>query len=248
MQEEREKLYLEIQKELIQKVKETFQADTEKNILKKLYNVQVITPKKDSLLGTRELNNVLQDILNPTPEKEVIIRNHKLKIKDKVIHTKNQSMQFVLYSDYEKIRNAGGDLLDIKQATYKEDAFIKVFNGNIGIVRDIDEENELFLVFYPGLLKEPVLIFYSFDDYKTILDLGYALTIHKVQGSQFKHVIMPLVNAFYIMLNNKLLYTAVTRAEEKITIIGQPSAMKIACNTTKEMKRNTFLGDPEIIL
>lgn len=242
MQEERKKLYMAIQNKLLQTVKEILSTSTEQNELKKIFDIQVITPKKDTPLGTKELNSLLQDIFNPNPKKEVIIRGHRLRLKDKIIHVKNQNMYFIPYKEYKKLKHAGYSLEEIRKLNSSANNYIRVFNGNIGVVVDLDEEDEIFVVYYPGLFLEPVSVFYSFDDFKTVVDVGYALTIHKVQGSQFNYVIMPMVNSFYIMLNTNLLYTAITRAIQKVIIIGQPSAIKIACKNIKENKRNTFLS------
>ncbi len=80
------------------------------------------------------------------------------------------------------------------------------------IITDDSGGSVILMAFYVLYSNNDKVVIYSFDDYKNNIDLGYALTIHKVQGNQFKYVFMPMVNSFYIMLNSKLIYTAVTRA------------------------------------
>lgn len=240
MQDKRQELYEEIQKSLLARIQGLIQSE-DLTGLKKIWRIQVITPMKNTILGTKEMNQVLQGMLNSESPKEVEIRGYKLKQFDKVIHLKNQDMVYITENQYKIGRHAGRDLLELRQDCYKEKQQMRVYNGNLGLVWDIDEENEVFIVYYPDLSDEPIFIFYDFDDYKNILDLGYALTIHKVQGNQFDYVVIPFVNAFYIMLNNKLLYTAITRAKKKAILIGQPSAFKRACTNVEEAERNTFL-------
>jgi exodeoxyribonuclease V alpha subunit len=71
--------------------------------------------------------------------------------------------------------------------------------------------------------------------------LGYALTIHKTQGNQFDYVFIPMINSFYIMLNNKLMYTAITRAKKKAILVGQITSFKRACKNIDSTVRNTWL-------
>ncbi len=201
----------------------------EQNIkgVQKIWDMQVITPMRATILGAKNLNTILQTRLNTVFHKSAVIRTFLLKQYDKVIHLKNKGMKYVDYADFKT-----ANMSDTKTA--------RVYNGNLGIVLDINEEDEEFYVRYP----DNKVVIYGFDDYKNIIDLGYALTIHKTQGNQFKYVFIPMVNSFFIMLNSKLMYTAITRAIKRVYLIGQDYAFKRGCTNIKETARQTFLiGD-----
>jgi len=132
----------------------------------------------------------------------------------------------------------GRSLAEIAESAGKS----RIYNGNIGIVWTIDATDGFFAVLYPDGSGANRFVIYSFDDYKNIVDLGYALTIHKVQGNQFDYVFIPMINSFYIMLNSKLVYTAITRGKKKAVLIGQPYAFRKSCESLDEIRRQTFLG------
>jgi len=85
------------------------------------------------------------------------------------------------------------------------------------------------------------VVAYEFDHLGDILELAYALTVHKAQGSQYRIVVIPLSNSHFIMLNNKWFYTAITRAEEKVYLVGQQFALKRACTNVEGVERLTWL-------
>ena len=209
---------------------------------KRIWEIQVITPMKITPLGTKALNDILQEKLNNIFKIKADIRGYVLKQFDKVIHLKNQDMpvQKINYKKYSELRESGKSTEDIFTglSCRKE----RIFNGNLGLVADIDVENENFVVGYVDPDGSTALVMYSFDDYKNIIDLGYALTVHKTQGNQFEYVFIPFITGFFIMLNNKLTYTAITRAKKKATLIGQPYAFKRACTNIDAANRNTFMG------
>ena len=91
---------------------------------------------------------------------------------------------------------------------------------------------------YPG----PLVVRYNFDHIRDIIDLAYCLTVHKAQGSQYKFVAIPLSNSHFMMLNNKWFYTAITRAEKKVYLIGQQFALKRSCTNVEAAIRKTFLS------
>lgn len=223
MKEVRDNHYEQILNTLINRINRTAQ-DNHLTGIRKIWDLQVITAMRATLLGTNNLNGILQERLNTGSSKSAVIRTFLLKQYDKVIHLKNKNMEYVDYSDF-KNGNTGN-----KKTT-------RIYNGNLGIVIDINEEDEEFYVLYP----DNITVIYSFDDYKNIIDLGYALTIHKTQGNQFKYVFIPLVNSFFIMLNSKLMYTAVTRAIKQVYLIGQDYAFRRGCTNIKETVRQTFL-------
>ncbi|KXG74865.1 ATP-dependent RecD-like DNA helicase [Fervidicola ferrireducens] len=115
------------------------------------------------------------------------------------------------------------------------------FNGDVGIVKDIYKDTQdgciRMVVEYPH--KEVTYI----DDEVGMLELAYAITVHKSQGSQYDTVIVPLITSHYIMLKRNLLYTAITRAVNKVIIVGQKKAIWIAVNTIDAEKRYTTLAE-----
>ena len=193
-----------------------------------VWDFQVLTPMRVGRLGTEALNPVLQQILNPKktgPE----ARSGGITIHegDKVVHLQNKDMEIMAWESYLK-----------NEKVFSKEAVRRIFNGNVGLVTGIDEETGRFYVVYP----ERIVIAYDFDYLGDIIELAYALTVHKAQGNQYRIVAIPLTNSHYIMLNNKWLYTAITRAEEKVYLVGQPSALKRACKNAEGVRRNTWLG------
>ncbi len=210
-----------------------------KSYAQRIWDIQVITAMKNTRVGTNNLNEALQDILNPQSPKTLEIKQSVLKVYDKVIHLKNKNMQSISHRNF--MNHVKTKTLD---DIMNDDNLIKnerIYNGSIGLVIEIEESSEVFAVLYPDF-EDGKVVFYSFNDYKDIVDLGYALTIHKVQGNQFRYVIIPFTNSFYKMLNTKLTYTALTRAREKAILIGQEYAFKRGCTNIDETVRQTFLG------
>ena len=115
-----------------------------------------------------------------------------------------------------------------------------VFNGDIGYITKVDK-NSLFIDFDGSVVK------YTLKDFDKIKH-GYAISVHKAQGSEFKLVILPICFQYRIMLYKKLIYTAVTRAKENLTIIGDPKSFYFAVNKTSEIERKTNLLERLIAL
>ena len=111
-----------------------------------------------------------------------------------------------------------------------------VFNGDSGILRHIDGENQEVEVMF----DHPVP--YDFSDLHQ-LRLAYAISIHRSQGSEFKAVVLPLSTQHYVMLQRNLLYTAVTRAKEIIVIVGTRKALNLTVKNDSVAARNTTLAD-----
>ena len=189
------------------------------------YDIQVLTPSRKGELGVENLNKILQQYINPpAPNKrekqwgEVIFREN-----DKVMQIKN---------DYQM----EWKIVTKKGLTIKEGS--GVFNGDCGIIREINEFagtvtvefDEGKLVEYTGATLEE-------------LELAYAITIHKSQGSEYPAVIIPLLNAPRPLLNRNLLYTAVTRARKCVTIVGSENSVNEMIQNESEMKRNSGLVD-----
>jgi exodeoxyribonuclease V alpha subunit len=237
MKEVRDKFYGELQDNFLSNIQSAIK---QYNItgIKKIWDIQVITPMKATPLGTKALNDILQKMLNDQYKQKVEIRGYLLNQFDKLIHLKNKNMLVVTKTEYDKFKKLNMDLSDIYDKAQEK----RIYNGNLGITLDIDTENEMFSVMYPEPDGDNTVVLYSFDDYHNIIDLGYALTIHKTQGNQFDYVFIPMINGFYIMLNNKLMYTAITRAKKKAILVGQISSFKRACKNIDDTARNTWLA------
>jgi len=194
-----------------------------------LTSFQIITPMKGGALGTDYLNDELQKLLNrfaSNEGKSMELGRVRLALSDKVVHIQNTNIDCISPADYRKP--------DRQQYFYKE----RIYNGMIGVIIAVDKEDEVLHVFYPA---DKTIVEYSFDEARDFLRLGYALTIHKVQGSEFKHVLLPMTFSHFIMLNSKLLYTAITRARESITIVGEDYAFRAACRKKEATVRDTVL-------
>lgn len=197
-------------------------------------DIQVLTPQRPGLLGVNMLNHLLQRMMNPIMEGEMYVkkgtfeqdgRNIDINFHygDKVINTKN---------DYNLTWH------DKKFDQYIPTQEMGVTNGECGIVDNIRKNAN-------GKLEVVVKFedFYALYEDTTNLELAYALTIHKSQGSQWPIILMPIVNAHNYILSNNLLYTAITRASEQCYIYGQENAIHHAVTTFKEEVRNTTLKE-----
>ncbi len=189
---------------------------------------QLITPIKSGMLGAENLNLQLQEILNPERDepRTVDLGMTIFHLMDKVVHISNQDMDCYTPEDFKR---------DDREDTVKKN---RIFNGMIGLLFKIDKEDELLWVFYPN---DELVVEYSFDEARELLRLAYALTIHKTQGSEYQNIIIPIVSAHFMMLNNKLLYTAITRAKEKCMLVGEGYAFKSACKRKDATVRTTVI-------
>ncbi len=191
------------------------------------WDFQVLTPMRMGILGTEVLNHKLQEVLNPSKTVSSFSRRGiLLKEKDKVVHLQNRDMEVMSWAEFEK-----------EGREFRGGEFRRIFNGNVGMVVKIDTEMEQFFVAYP----DRMVVAYDFDHLGDIIELAYAMTVHKAQGSQYRIVVIPMTNSHFIMLNNKWFYTAITRAEERVYIIGQKYAFKRACTNTQTVKRYTWM-------
>ncbi len=192
-----------------------------------VWEFQVLTPMRIGQLGTEILNTRLQEILNQAGGNKITRSGISLREGDKVVHLQNRDMPVMHWDDFVK----NGKNFDSTE-------FRRIFNGNVGLVSKIDPEAEEFYVVYP----ERIVVAYDFDFLGDIIELAYALTVHKAQGSQYRVVVIPLTNSHYIMLNNKWFYTAITRAEKMAYIVGQGFALKRACTNIQGVRRQTWLS------
>ncbi|MGL5150199.1 MAG: SF1B family DNA helicase RecD2 [Clostridium sp.] len=184
-------------------------------------DIQVLTPMKKGELGVINLNERLQEILNPKApyKKEKEMKNGVFREGDKVMQTKNN------YSlKWKRIKGIG------------DEEGVGVFNGDTGFIQSIDEEQKNFTVIFDDERK----VIY---DYLTVeeLDLAYAITIHKSQGSEFKVVIMPSFMGSPFLMNRNLLYTGITRGKELVVVVGIPRALKYMVDNTTSMERFSSL-------
>ena len=187
------------------------------------YDIQVLTPMRKGLLGVERLNTILQQYMNPPlsskAEKEygsTIFREG-----DKVMQTKNN------YQLEWEIRSPYG--LSIEKG-------LGVFNGDMGIIRRINDFAELMTIeFDEGRMVE--------YPYKLLdeLELAYAITIHKSQGSEYPAVVIPLLSGPAMLMNRNLIYTAVTRARKCVTLVGNEQTFYQMVQNTSQQKRYSGL-------
>ena len=187
----------------------------------KMKNIQILSPMRKGILGIENLNEKLQDILNPKSKnkKQKEYRNTIYRVGDKVMQIKNNySMKWH------------------KMSAKAEDG-TGIFNGDVGYVEDINEDNENVIVI--------------FDDDKRVeyegiyldeLTLAYAITIHKSQGSEFEVVIMPMFMGPPLLMNRNLLYTGITRAKNMVVLVGTIKAISFMKDNNRSFERYSALG------
>jgi exodeoxyribonuclease V alpha subunit len=112
----------------------------------------------------------------------------------------------------------------------------EVFNGDIGLITSVDPDAQQICVDFDGRI-----ILYEYAELDE-LELAYAISVHKSQGSEYRAVVMPVLNQHYVLLQRNLLYTAVTRAKELVVLVGSPQALSLAINNANIQKRNSFLA------
>ena len=194
-----------------------------KQIREYLNYFQVITPMKGGTLGAENLNKVLQEYFNPNPKNCLKKGQREFRLMDKVVHLKNENM--TSWSS-EGFKND------------EESDKRRIFNGMIGLLFRIDKEEAAAFVFFPN---EDIVVRYEFDELWEYLGLSYALTIHKTQGMEYDIVAIPMSFSHYIMLNTKLIYTAITRAKHRCFVIGESGAFEVGCRRFDTTKRDTVL-------
>lgn len=190
-----------------------------------MYDIQVLTPMRKGALGVETLNEILQRYLNPSsPEKtELIHGDGVFRLGDKVMQIKNNyQLEWEVVSKY-------GIAVDSGQG---------VFNGDVGIIKEINETAKTVVVEYDDLRR----VTYPISGLDEI-ELAYAITIHKSQGSEYPAVIMPLLTGPKMLLNRNLLYTGVTRAKSCVTILGSRDTVRQMIANENEQKRYTGLRD-----
>ena len=187
--------------------------------------IQVMTPTRKGLLGVERLNGILQRYLNP-PQKgrtEREINGRLFRVGDKVMQIKNNYQL-----EWEVSTKFG---LTVDKGT-------GIFNGDMGIITEINEYTETLEVEFDESRK----VKYSFDMTEE-LELAYAITVHKSQGSEYPAVIIPLLAGPKLLYTRNLLYTAVTRARKCLTIVGSDAVFQEMIQNKNEQARYTSLAD-----
>lgn len=187
------------------------------------FEIQVLTPMRKGNLGVERLNTILQEYLNPkSPSKrEKEYGQGLFREGDKVMQIKNN------YQIEWEIRSRYG--IPVEKGT-------GVFNGDMGIIKEINTYAETMTVEFDECRK----VDYSFKQLEE-LELAYAITIHKSQGSEYPAVVMPLLTGPRMLMNRNLLYTAVTRARKCVTIVGSEETFQMMIENESEQKRYSGL-------
>lgn len=189
------------------------------------YDIQVLTPMRKGNLGAITLNGILQEYLNPpSPAKKEYLSGERLfREGDKVMQIKNNYQ-----ITWEIVSRYGIPI----------DKGMGVFNGDMGIVREINDTAQLLTVEY----DEHKRIEYPFSSLDEI-ELAYAVTVHKSQGSEYPAVILPVLTGPKMLFNRNLLYTAVTRARKCVTILGSRETIEEMIRNEKQHNRYTGMCD-----
>ena len=189
------------------------------------YDIQVLTPMRKGLLGVERLNTVLQMYLNPpdASKREKEYGSTLFREGDKVMQVKNN------YQLEWEIRSKYGLMIDKGTG---------IFNGDMGIIEEINDFAETMTISF----DEGRLVEYP---YKLLeeLELAYAITIHKSQGSEYPAVVIPLLTGPRMLMNRNLLYTAVTRAKKCVTIVGNDETFQMMIENNAEQRRYSGLKD-----
>ena len=191
----------------------------------KPFDIQIMTPMRKGALGVERLNGIHQEFLNPPDrskeEKEagsVIYR-----VGDKVMQVKNNyQMEWEIRGKYGIPMEKG----------------LGVFNGDMGIIQEINQFAETLTVEF----DEGRMVEYTFKQLEE-LELAYAITIHKAQGSEYPAVIVPLYSGPRMLMTRNLIYTAVTRARSCVCIVGLPDTFQGMVDNDTEQKRYTGLKE-----
>lgn len=187
------------------------------------YDIQVLTPMRKGLLGVERLNQILQMYLNPPDKKkrEKEYGSMVFREGDKVMQVKNN------YQMEWEIRTKYGLCIDKGTG---------IFNGDTGIIEEINDFAETMTISF----DEGRMVEYSFKNLEE-LELAYAVTIHKSQGSEYPAVVIPLLTGPRMLMNRNLLYTAVTRAKKCVTIVGDENTFDMMVENNSEQKRYSGL-------
>jgi exodeoxyribonuclease V alpha subunit len=182
-----------------------------------LSDIQVICPSKKGETGTVNLNKILQSVLNPQDDNkhELVVAGQLFREGDKVMQTKNN---YNIEWENEDEKGNG------------------IFNGDIGILEKINTQNGLVTINFDGRIAEIAA------ENLSELDLSYAITVHKSQGSEFKAVVMPVIGVVSELSYRNLLYTAVTRAKDMLITVGSADLVFSMTANDRKSKRYSALS------
>ncbi|WP_244833676.1 ATP-dependent RecD-like DNA helicase [Clostridium sp. BJN0001] len=188
----------------------------------RVWDIQVLSPMKKGTLGVINLNSKLQEVFNPKSQSKKEIKNKDVTFRegDKVMQIKNNYS--LPWSNVNSSLEHGSG----------------IFNGELGMITKINNENEKLTVIFDDD-KKVNYDFSNLDD----LDLSYAATIHKSQGSEFKVIVIPIFMGSPFLMNRNLLYTGITRAKQLVVIVGMQKALEFMIKNTESTKRYTSLKD-----
>ena len=188
-------------------------------------DIQVLTPMRKGALGAETLNDILQEYLNPPQDgkKEYAYGDHILRAGDKVMQIRNNYQ-----AEWEV---TGKYNIPVDQGT-------GIFNGDMGIIQEINTYSQELTVEFDEHRK----VRYPFAQLDEI-ELAYAITIHKSQGSEYPAVVMPILGGPRMLLNRNLLYTAVTRARNCVLILGSRETIQTMIDNEEQLKRYTGLSE-----
>lgn len=189
------------------------------------YDIQIMTPMRKGALGVERLNTILQEYLNP-PDKSKLEKESggvTFRVGDKVMQIKNN------YNIEWEVRNKYG--ISVDKGT-------GIYNGDIGIIREINLFAELVTVEF----DEGRMVEYSFKQMEE-LELAYAITIHKSQGSEYPAVVIPIFSGPKMLMTRNLIYTAVTRARACVCLVGVPEVFQAMVDNEMEQRRYSGLRE-----
>ena len=183
-------------------------------------DIQVLSPTRKGIVGIKNLNNEIQKVLNPetSTKKQKTLGEVVFREGDKVMQIKN---------NYD---------ITWRKADTGEYG-VGVFNGDIGKITEVDEKDGVITVHYDDKEVE-----YSADTLEE-LELAYAITVHKSQGSEFSVVLMPIIEGLPMLTTRNLLYTAITRAREMVVLVGREESVRKMVDNSREFKRHSGLAE-----
>lgn len=187
------------------------------------FDIQVLSPSKKGICGVYNLNSGLQSVLNPPSDEK-----------------KEKKYGDLIFREGDKVMQIKNNY-DIAWTTDDGTAGSGVFNGDVGIIDKISEKFSTLSVRY-----DERKVVYDFRDLDEI-DLAYAVTVHKSQGSEFPAIIIPLYDAPYMLISRNLFYTGITRARDLVVLVGREDIMRKMVDNNKENRRYSGLKEKIIL-